>query len=98
MNPNQSAFISGRHITYNILLTQELLRGCNWKNVVKRVAMKIDIQKAYDIVNWEFIGSMLEGFGFPVKMTKWIMTCLTSANFLLMLMVRIMVFSKVVGV
>nr|GEX64769.1 RNA-directed DNA polymerase, eukaryota, reverse transcriptase zinc-binding domain protein [Tanacetum cinerariifolium] len=48
---NQSAFISGRHIQDNILLTQELLRGYNRKQGAMRCAMKIDIQKAYDTVN-----------------------------------------------
>ncbi|GKA71325.1 retrovirus-related pol polyprotein from transposon TNT 1-94 [Tanacetum coccineum] len=47
----QSAFILGRRITDNILLTQELLRGYNWKNGARRVALKIDIQKAYDTIN-----------------------------------------------
>lgn len=48
---NQSAFVPGRHIQNNILITQELLRGYNKKNGPKRCAMKIDIQKAYDTVN-----------------------------------------------
>lgn len=49
---NQSAFIPGRKITDNILLTQELLRGYDWKNSAKKV---IDIQKAYDIMEWYFL-------------------------------------------
>ncbi|GJR34250.1 RNA-directed DNA polymerase, eukaryota, reverse transcriptase zinc-binding domain protein [Tanacetum coccineum] len=44
---NQSAFIPGRHIQNNILITQELLKGYNRTNEPKRCAMKIDIQKAY---------------------------------------------------
>ncbi|GJV32918.1 RNA-directed DNA polymerase, eukaryota, reverse transcriptase zinc-binding domain protein [Tanacetum coccineum] len=55
----QSAFIPGRQITNNILLTQELLRGYNWKNGARRVALKIDIQKAYDTVNWDFLERVL---------------------------------------
>ncbi|GKC34971.1 RNA-directed DNA polymerase, eukaryota, reverse transcriptase zinc-binding domain protein [Tanacetum coccineum] len=43
VSPTQSAFILGRQITDNILLTQELLRGYTWKKCPKRVAMKIDI-------------------------------------------------------
>ncbi|GKD96686.1 RNA-directed DNA polymerase, eukaryota, reverse transcriptase zinc-binding domain protein [Tanacetum coccineum] len=54
VNPNQSAFIPGRQITDNILLTQDLLRGYNWKHGARRVALKIDIQKAYDTMNWAF--------------------------------------------
>ncbi|GJU91131.1 RNA-directed DNA polymerase, eukaryota, reverse transcriptase zinc-binding domain protein [Tanacetum coccineum] len=43
---NQSAFIGGRQITDNILLSQELLKGYNRKQSVKKVAFKIDLQKA----------------------------------------------------
>ncbi|GJT98779.1 RNA-directed DNA polymerase, eukaryota, reverse transcriptase zinc-binding domain protein [Tanacetum coccineum] len=80
---NQSAFILGRHIHDNILLTQEIMRGCNRKGGPKRVAFKIDIQKAYDTVNWEFLKKVLEGFGFHEKMVNWIMQCVTTAAFTL---------------
>ncbi|GKB04183.1 RNA-directed DNA polymerase, eukaryota, reverse transcriptase zinc-binding domain protein [Tanacetum coccineum] len=81
MNINQSAFIPGRHIQDNILIAQELLRGYNRKNRPKRCAMQIDIQKAYDTVNWSFLESILVKFGFPQKMVKWIMACITSSAF-----------------
>ncbi|GJY18231.1 hypothetical protein Tco_0389722 [Tanacetum coccineum] len=42
----------GRQIQDNILLTQELLKGYDRKGGPSRVAFKIDIQKAYDTVNW----------------------------------------------
>ncbi|GJY99208.1 hypothetical protein Tco_0516638 [Tanacetum coccineum] len=51
---NQRTFIPRRHIQDNILLTQELLKGYNKKQGAKRYAMKIDLQKAYDTVNWKF--------------------------------------------
>ncbi|GJX36121.1 RNA-directed DNA polymerase, eukaryota, reverse transcriptase zinc-binding domain protein [Tanacetum coccineum] len=51
VNINQSAFVAGRQIQDNILLTQELLKGYNRKGGPSRVACKIDIQKAYDTVN-----------------------------------------------
>ena len=59
ISPSQSAFVPNRQITDNILLTQELLRGYNWKTGAKRKAMKIDIQRAYDTVNWDFIEKVL---------------------------------------
>ncbi|GKB10356.1 RNA-directed DNA polymerase, eukaryota, reverse transcriptase zinc-binding domain protein [Tanacetum coccineum] len=51
VNLNQSAFIQGRSIQDNILLTQELLKGYNRKGGSKRCSLKIDIAKAYDTVS-----------------------------------------------
>ncbi|GJQ98638.1 RNA-directed DNA polymerase, eukaryota, reverse transcriptase zinc-binding domain protein [Tanacetum coccineum] len=76
-----SAFIPGRAITNNILLTQELLKGYNCVNGPKRCAHKIDLQKAYDTVNWIFIKDILTSFGFPNKMIRWIMVCITTPRF-----------------
>ncbi|GJT28061.1 RNA-directed DNA polymerase, eukaryota, reverse transcriptase zinc-binding domain protein [Tanacetum coccineum] len=78
---NQSAFIPGRSIQDNILLTQELLKGYNRKNGPQRCALKIDLQKAYDTVSWSFLGECLKFFGFHGKMIDWIMTCVTTTAF-----------------
>ncbi|GJZ80932.1 RNA-directed DNA polymerase, eukaryota, reverse transcriptase zinc-binding domain protein [Tanacetum coccineum] len=67
VSPNQSAFILGRQITDNILISQELLRGYNWNNGAKRVSFKIDIQKAYDTMNWDFLEKTLVLFGKRLK-------------------------------
>ncbi|GKE36720.1 RNA-directed DNA polymerase, eukaryota, reverse transcriptase zinc-binding domain protein, partial [Tanacetum coccineum] len=50
-------------------------------NEAKRCAMKIDIQKAYDTVNWDFLKNTLQLVGFHEVMIKWIMTCVTTASF-----------------
>nr|GEU49747.1 hypothetical protein [Tanacetum cinerariifolium] len=78
---NQSAFIPGRHIQDNILITLELLKGYNRRSGAKICAMKIDIQKAYDTVSWEFLKKVMLMVGFHGKMVHWIMTCITSASF-----------------
>ncbi|GKA73603.1 RNA-directed DNA polymerase, eukaryota, reverse transcriptase zinc-binding domain protein [Tanacetum coccineum] len=81
VSQNQSAFIPNRQIQGNILISQELLKGYGRKNGPKRVALKIDLQKAYDPVNWSFLEVVLKGFGFHKKMVKWIMVCVTSTSF-----------------
>ncbi|GKA59381.1 RNA-directed DNA polymerase, eukaryota, reverse transcriptase zinc-binding domain protein [Tanacetum coccineum] len=57
--------------------------GYNRRGGPKRVAFKIDIQKAYDTVNWEFLEKTLSGFGFHKRMIKWIMQCVTTVAFTL---------------
>lgn len=49
VRPNQSSFIPGRHITDNILIAPEVMHSMRIKQgKVKWMAMKIDLEKAYD--------------------------------------------------
>jgi hypothetical protein len=78
---NQSAFIPSRSISENVLLAQELVR--NYRKVERdpRCTLKIDLMKAYDSVNWEFMIHYLHCFGIPVKFLSWIKECITSPRF-----------------
>ncbi|GJV61287.1 putative RNA-directed DNA polymerase [Tanacetum coccineum] len=81
ISPNQSAFVPGRSITDNILLTLELMHNYHLDRGVPRCAFKVDIQKAYDTVDWNFLRAALTGFGFHDKMISWIMECVMSTSF-----------------
>jgi hypothetical protein len=78
---NQSAFLPGRSISENVLLAQELVRNYHRKEGNPRCTMKIDLMKAYDSVDWEFILHCLTCFGFPAKFTNWVKVCITSPRF-----------------
>ncbi|GJU10631.1 hypothetical protein Tco_1133027 [Tanacetum coccineum] len=78
---NQSAFVPGRRISDNILLTQELMHNYHLDRGPPRCAFKVDIQKAYDTVDWAFMKNVLVGFGFHPRMVGWIMECVTSMYF-----------------
>lgn len=47
--------------------------------------MKIDIQKAFDTVTWEFLEEMMKALLFPNKLIQLIMRCVTTPTFTLML-------------
>ncbi|GJV66022.1 putative reverse transcriptase domain, reverse transcriptase zinc-binding domain protein [Tanacetum coccineum] len=81
ISANQSAFVPGRSITDNILLTQELMHNYHLNRGTPRCAFKVDIQKAYDTVDWVFLRSILVGFGFHEKMVTWIMECVTTTSY-----------------
>ncbi|XP_022015024.1 uncharacterized protein LOC110914542 [Helianthus annuus] len=78
---NQSAFVPGRKISDNILLTQELMHNYHRNVGPPRCAFKIDIQKAYDTVDWKFLKNILLGFGFNVLMVNWIMVCVSTTSY-----------------
>nr|GEW61890.1 hypothetical protein [Tanacetum cinerariifolium] len=48
-----------------------------------RCDFKVDIQKAYDTVDWEFLRVALVGFGFHPSMVAWIMECVSTTSFLI---------------
>ena len=43
--------------------------------------MKLDLQKAYDTIEWEFLNDMLIEIGFPDRILRLIMQCVTSPSF-----------------
>lgn len=55
VRPNQTAFIERRNIMENILVCHEVVRDFERSNHSPAVIMKIDLNKAYDLVAWDFI-------------------------------------------
>ena len=74
----QSAFVESRVIMHNIIVCQDMLKHYKRKNGAARCTLKIDLKKAYDSVNWEFIRNLLKALRFPSMFVKWIMNCLTT--------------------
>lgn len=85
INQAQSGFIPGRHIADNIILATELIRGYGRSHISPRCVIKVDIRKAYDSVEWSFLEGMLWELGFPHKCISWIMACVQSASYSLLI-------------
>ncbi|GJZ68919.1 sodium/hydrogen exchanger 6, partial [Tanacetum coccineum] len=58
VSENQSTFVPGRRISDNILITQELMHNYHHNRGPPRCAFKVDIQKAYDTVDWSFLDDL----------------------------------------
>ncbi|XP_017982344.1 PREDICTED: uncharacterized protein LOC108663259 [Theobroma cacao] len=56
---NQSGFVGGRLISDNILLAQELMGKIDQKSRGGNIALKLDMMKAYDRLEWDFLYRML---------------------------------------
>ena len=86
VSPCQSAFIPNRWIAENQLIVQELLHSFKRKKVKGGfVAVKFDLQKAYDRVNWMFLKEVLIKFGFHEIFINWIMQCMSTVSFSILL-------------
>ncbi|XP_073313562.1 uncharacterized protein [Primulina huaijiensis] len=77
----QTCFIEGRSIVDNIHLAQEPLRKYSRKRGSPRCMLKIDLQKAYDTVDWCFLKGVLTHLNFPCSFINWIMECVSTTSF-----------------
>ena len=78
---NQCAFVEGRLILENVLLATELVKDYRKDTVSTRAAIKLDIKKAFDSVQWSFIEATLRAMHYPELFITWIMRCIDTAGF-----------------
>lgn len=82
VGPSQNAFIIGRIITDSCLLAHEALSVVKTKTRGRLYAtLKLDMNKAYDRVRWDFIEAILTKPGFPSHWIKLIMNCITTVRY-----------------
>nr|GEV81091.1 RNA-directed DNA polymerase, eukaryota [Tanacetum cinerariifolium] len=79
VNEVQLAFIADRQILDGSFILNEVIQ---WGKVKKKQALifKVDFEKAYDSVRWDFLDKVLRKFGFGDKWCKWIQCCLNSSR------------------
>ena len=83
VSENQSAFVPGRLITDNALIALEVFHSMKNRNRSRKgvVAMKLDMSKAYDRVEWGFLRKLLLTMGFDGRWVNLIMDCVSSVSY-----------------
>jgi len=79
----QSAFLKDRGMLDSVLMANEIVEDII-RNKKRGLCVKVDFEKAYDSVRWEFLFDMLQRLGFHHKWIVWIRGCLESASVLVL--------------
>ena len=79
ISPCQAAFVPGRRGVDNAIIVQEIIHSMEkTKGRGGYMALKIDLEKVYDKLEWSFIRDTLLRFNLPKNLIELIMSCVLS--------------------
>ena len=80
VDSQQMAFIKGRQIMDAVLIANECVES-RQRSKCPGILCKLDIQKAYDHLNWNFLLLMMQRMGFGAKWIRWVKFCISTVKF-----------------
>lgn len=81
VSPYQVHFVPGRSIHDDIVIAKEIAHSMNRMRGGKGyLAVKIDLEKAYDRMNWSFIVDVLNKIGLPDHIVALIEMCISTIS------------------
>jgi hypothetical protein len=86
ISPFQTTFVTSRRGLDNVVIAQELIYSLGRKKgKMGFMVVKIDLEKAFDRLEWSFVRRVLIHFGFPPSIIKLILSCISSTSTSLLL-------------
>lgn len=87
ISDSQSAFIQGRLISDNIIIGHECVNALKNHSLINKdkAALKIDLSKAYDRVEWRYLEEIMLKMGFNSSWVELVTRCISSASFSVLL-------------
>lgn len=91
VSENQRAFVPNRMINDNSIIVHEAFHYLRNKRVGEKyeLALKMDMNKAYNRLEWNFLEAVMTRMNFCRKWIRWIMNCVNSVTFKVQLSGRI---------
>ncbi|KAM1923350.1 hypothetical protein ACFX15_021275 [Malus domestica] len=83
ISPSQNAFVEGRQIQDNILLAHKVFHFLKLRKIMTKfeLAMKIDINKAYDRIKWDFLKTFMVRIKFHMWWINMVKGCVSFVDF-----------------
>ncbi|XP_075492415.1 uncharacterized protein LOC142530463 [Primulina tabacum] len=83
ISPFQSALVAGRAITDNVHIAFEIIHHMKrqTRGNTRNAAVKIDISKAYDRIDWAYLLRIMEKLGFAPKWIQYMKLCVTTVKY-----------------
>lgn len=83
ISENQSAFMSGRLISDNVMIAYEVMHMLKRKRREREayMALKLDMSKAYDRIEWGYLKAILIKMGFDERWVHLILQCVTTVSY-----------------
>lgn len=81
VSPFQCSFVPGRSTIDNVVILQEMLHSMNsMKGRKGYMILKLDLEKAYDCLEWDVMKNTLTDLVVPPSLVELIYTCISSSS------------------